>query len=127
MDAFDRLELEHKRTMFCLYGALYTDGTRADGVYFKQAHSLREALADLAANPAMLDVDYLVRDLFLEETENDATVHVELVTVNGEIDEEVDEKWVCDGTSTDRPGRCRERARGRVYGLRFGPTDAASM
>jgi hypothetical protein len=84
IDAFDRLQLEHERTLFMFYGFRNTDGSQGRG-YFKLAHSLSEALADLQANPAVADEGgYFVRDAFLEisdDDDGDPTIHVELISV----------------------------------------------
>ncbi|HEX3510111.1 MAG TPA: hypothetical protein VHT27_03335 [Solirubrobacteraceae bacterium] len=81
IDAFDRLELERERTLFMLYGARKATGGTFRG-YFKLAHSLSQAMADLEANPAIAGGPYLVKDAFVEAEEDDApTVHVELVSV----------------------------------------------
>ena len=86
LDAFDQLQLEHERTRFTFYGYRMRDG-RQGGPYFKLAHSLAEALADLEANEGVADEGgYLVRDAFLEMGELEPVLHVELISVR-EIEE----------------------------------------
>jgi hypothetical protein len=81
IDAFDQLALEHERTLFMFYGFRTADG-RQGGPYFKLAHSLSEALADLHANAGVADEGgYLVRDAFLEAGEDEPVLHVELVSM----------------------------------------------
>jgi len=85
VDAFTQLALEHERTLFMFYGFTNPDGTRG-GAYFKLAHSLSEALADLEGNGGVAHPPggYLVSDAFLEageEADEPPTVHVELVSV----------------------------------------------
>ena len=91
VDAFTRLALERERTQFTFYGFRTMDGQEG-GPYFKLAHSLSEALADLEANPGVADEGgYLVRDAFLEKTEGEVVIHVELISMeeiaNGALDE----------------------------------------
>ncbi len=77
-DPFRRLQFETIRAQFVFYGYRKADGT-VGRAYTKQAHSLREAMADLAANT---DVDahkgYTVRDVFVEVEDGEPTIHVEL-------------------------------------------------
>jgi hypothetical protein len=81
INAFDRLRLEHERTLFMFYGYRRVDGSPGHG-YFKLAHSLAEALADLQASEGVADEGgYLVRDAFLEMADGDAVLHVELISL----------------------------------------------
>ena len=59
------------------YGFRLTSGERG-GAYFKLAHSLGEALTDLAANASVADEGLFVSDAFLEQDEGEPTIHVEL-------------------------------------------------
>jgi hypothetical protein len=84
MDAFTRLELETQRTVYLFYGFIEAGtGQRGKG-YFKQAHSLGEAMADLVSNAgvdaAESQAGYVVRDAVVIVDENGAHVHVELIT-----------------------------------------------
>ena len=90
LSAFDRLHLERQRTLFMFYGFRWADG-RQGGGYFKHAHSLSAALADLSANEGVADEGgYFVKDAFVEDGELDpetrevgpATLHVELISLN---------------------------------------------
>ena len=82
LDGFQELQLQSTRTLFMFYGyRMARDGELGSG-YFKHAHSLNEALADLIANPGVLDEGgYLVRDAFLElGDDDDPCVHVDLLS-----------------------------------------------
>lgn len=74
----DRLALERKRMMFAFYGARNADRSTG-GVYFKQAHSLKEAMDDMEANDGIAGGPYLVVDAFIEEDGEGGTLHVEVV------------------------------------------------
>jgi hypothetical protein len=91
MDPLSRLELEHERTLFMFYGYGTVEGGQGSG-YFKLAHSLSEALADLEGNPGVADEGgYFVKDLFVAALEDDdsPTVHVELISLE-QITQRVD-------------------------------------
>jgi hypothetical protein len=81
--------LEHERTLFMFYGYRMTDGTMGGG-YFKLANSLAEALADLHANDGVdtdRELGYLVRDAFVESSEEEGTtMHVELISLREVMD-----------------------------------------
>lgn len=79
LSVFSRLRIERERTLFMMYGVRTKDGQTVSG-YFKLAHSLSEALADLDYNEnvAVPVEGYAVRDLFLEDGEDGVVVHVEL-------------------------------------------------
>jgi hypothetical protein len=77
MDAFQNLQIERERELFVFYGFENVDES-IPGAYFKQAHSLSEALADLRANDSVMDHDYVVTDLFVENDDGEVTLHVEL-------------------------------------------------
>lgn len=80
LDAFHQLALERERTLFMFYGYRWARGDRGGG-YFKHAHSLSEALADLDANEGVADEGgYFVKDAFIESTEDGPVVHVELIS-----------------------------------------------
>jgi hypothetical protein len=82
IDPFSQLVLERRRTLFMFYGFRSVNGKR-EGAYFKHAHSLGEALADLEGNAGIADEGgYLVRDAFVEDVEDDggAILHVELIS-----------------------------------------------
>ena len=88
MDAFDQLQIERERTFFTFYGWRRPDG-EPGGPYFKLAHSLSEALADLEENSAIdPDEAYVVTDAFLELGEEGPTVHVELRSTEAVFHEE---------------------------------------
>lgn len=81
IDAFTQLALERRRTLFMFYGYRNANGEQG-GAYFKQAYSLSQALADLEANAGVADEGgYLVRDAFVEEDGEGATLHVELISL----------------------------------------------
>jgi hypothetical protein len=80
IDAFTQLALEAERTFFVFYGCKTIDGRLT--TYSKQAHSLREAFADMEANPGMSDEGYYVQDAFVEkDPEGFVTLHVQLGSV----------------------------------------------
>ncbi len=83
-DVFDGLVVQHRRTLFALYGWSKPDGMRG-GPYFTIAYSLTEALSELTTNERVADEgSYVVTDAFLELgpiAERDPIVHVKLVPV----------------------------------------------
>jgi hypothetical protein len=89
MDAFTRPELEAKRTLFLFYGYRESrTGEISTSTYFKQAHSLGEALADLHGNAGVMDVGgYVVQDAcVVVDEDGSATVHVHLITAAAHSD-----------------------------------------
>ena len=83
LNGFHRLVLQSERSSFTFYGyRMAADGRYGHG-YFKLAHSLGEALADLVEeNEGVADMGrYLVRDAFLEASEDGPVLHVELTSV----------------------------------------------
>ena len=89
MSAFDELQFEHERTLFFLYGARSARTGAASRPYFKLANSLGEAIADLEANPGIMDEGpFLVRDAFVQLDDDGApVVHVELVPMQRIVEE----------------------------------------
>lgn len=88
LDPLARLEIERERTLFMFYGFRWSANGEPGGVYFKLAHSLSEALADLEANPGVADEGgYLVSDAFLE-TGEEPVLHVELTSLAQLIEHE---------------------------------------
>ena len=77
-DAFAQLINEKERTLFVFYGFRMAETGEYAGSYFKQAYSLNSALEDLNANPGVLDDAHLVLDAFLEVTEDDHILHVQV-------------------------------------------------
>lgn len=91
IDAFDQLELEHERTLFMFYGYRRVNGEWGSG-YFKLANSLSEALSDLHANEGVDSKGgYLVSDAFVEMSEGDPVIHVELVSILDLVDRAEDD------------------------------------
>jgi hypothetical protein len=92
INPFNRLQLEHERTLFVFYGYRKADGSQGHG-YFKLAHSLSKALDDLHANEDVADEGhYLVRDAFLEMDDDGSPVlHVELVSISQLVEGEARE------------------------------------
>lgn len=74
----DALEFETERTLYVFYGYAPSAQDGDGGPYFKSAHSLSHALADLRANPGVEDAPYVVTDIFVEVEEGEPTLHVEL-------------------------------------------------
>jgi hypothetical protein len=85
ISTFDRLALEQERTWFVFYGCRDAEDGEPGGPYFKAAHSLAEALADLHSEPRVAaEGGYLVKDAFLvldEEGPGDHSIHVQLVSL----------------------------------------------
>lgn len=81
MDAFSQLVAERQRALFVFYGHRAISG-EPGGPYFKQAHSLSEALADLEGNSGVADEGgYFVRDAFLEHDDGGLVLRVELISL----------------------------------------------
>jgi hypothetical protein len=80
LDAFSRLAAESQRTDFMFYGYRMAEDGRIGPPYFKLAHSLSEALADLKGNPGVASDVYFIEDAFVTLDEDGMpTVHVQLV------------------------------------------------
>jgi hypothetical protein len=77
-DAFRRLKAEHQQTLFVFYGP----GPSVVGTYAKHAHSLREALADLNANPLAEGRPFVVTDAFVDAGNGQPTLHVEVMSAD---------------------------------------------
>jgi hypothetical protein len=89
LDAFTRLRLESRRTFYVLHGWRAADGSVGRD-YFKQAHSLSEAIADLEANDCSAeDVTHEIVDVFVSDGDDrdDLQVHVELSPADVGTDE----------------------------------------
>jgi hypothetical protein len=84
VNPFDQLEIEHERTSFVLHGWREASTGEKAGNYFTLAHSLSEAVNDLASNPGVLYEEgdaFVASDVFVMTEEGDLTIHVELVHV----------------------------------------------
>ena len=90
---FKELQLQSEQTMFIFHGyRMAKDGERGHG-YFKHAHSLGEALADIRSSPGVLDEGpYLVRDAFLAVEEGQPVIHVEIVSLREAFDQPSDQR-----------------------------------
>lgn len=83
LNPLDALQLESERTLFMFYGyRKAATGERGQG-YFKLAHSLAEAIADLMENEGVLDEGgFLVRDAIVtRDDDGEFVVNVELVSL----------------------------------------------
>lgn len=78
-DAFQQLVMEKERTQFVFYGFRMAETGEPAGNYFKLAYSLNEALEDLNANPGVLEDSHLVLDAFLELSDGEPTLRVQVV------------------------------------------------